>query len=106
MSPKILFAGAVVVSLLLYFSLAEAVNWQESKDKHFIAYHVKADKPFARKVLKKSEGYYKSMPKKLGITRYSNFWTWDNRVKLYLYSDRATFLNETGKPQWARAVAN
>ncbi len=96
--------GAVV--LFLPVAPAEALKWQERKDEHFIAYHTKEDNPFAGKVLKKSEGYYKSIPKKLGITRYSQFWTWDNRVKIWLYPDRATFLNETKKPEWARAVAN
>ena len=104
---KTIFSVAVrVVILFILATPAKAVNWQECKGKHFIAYHTKDDGPFAGKVLKKSEGYYKSIPRKLGITRYSQFWTWDNRVKLYLYPDRATFLNETRKPEWARAVAN
>lgn len=106
MRKTILFVTVWIAVLSIAAGPAEAVNWQESKGRHFIAYHVKADKPFAGKVLKKSEGYYKSIPKKLGITRYSNFWTWDNRVKIYIYSDRATFLNETGTPVWARALAN
>lgn len=106
MGKTILSTLVGLVVLFLAADPAEAIKWQESKDEHFVAYHVKAHKPFAGKVLKKSEAYYKSIPKKLGITRYSQFWTWDNRVKIYLYPDRATFLNETRMPEWARALAN
>jgi hypothetical protein len=95
-----------ITILLIAASPAPAVTWKELKDKHFIAYHTKDHASFARTVTKRSESYYKSIPKRLGITRFGQFWTWDNRVKIYLYPDRATFLNETKTPVWARALAN
>ncbi len=101
-----LIAVAIVAVLLTPVAEALALSWKETKDTHFIVYYTKDDEKFAKEVLKKAEGYYKSIPRKLGITRYSSFWTWDNRVKIYIHSDRATFLLKTKRKEWVRAIAN
>ena len=82
-----------------------AENWIELKGDHFIVYQQKESR-FAGEVLKKSEVYYKQISSDLGYQRYSNFWQWDNRVKIYIYPTQAEFLAATGQQNWSHGVAN
>jgi len=102
----LLAVAATIVLLLSYLPSAQGLDWEEIKESHFIIYHFKQDKEFAREVSRKAEEYYKSIPDRLGISRYSNSWSWDNRVKIYIYPDRVTFLEQTGTQGWSRAIAN
>jgi len=78
-----------------------AEEWHEIKGKHFVVfYRQDEDKTAARKVLRKAEGYYKKIGAQIGYTRYSQFWTWDERVKIILFHDQQTFMKETGHPNW------
>lgn len=99
-------AAAAIVFLLFYLPSALALSWQEAKDTHFIIYHYKEDYEYAKDVLYGSESHYQSIPRRLGLSQSFSFWTWENRVKIYIYPDRATFLEQTGSQGWSRAVAN
>ena len=90
---------------LLFSFAAHALEWQEIKSEHFIIYFIH-DAKFAKKVSHRSEIYYKRIASELGYQRHSGFWTWDNRVKVYIYPDRKTFLETTGQPEWSDGVAN
>ena len=79
-----------------------AQDWEEEKSAHFIiAYSNRQNSSWAHEVLSKAEGYYDKIADKLGYSRYDNFWTWDNRVKIIVYSDKDTFIKETGQPPWS-----
>jgi len=84
---------------------AQEPKWQEFKSEHFIVYFVD-DKKFAKKVSRKSENYYRTIASELGYQRYSEFWTWDNRVKIYLHPNRESYIKVTDQPQWSEGVAN
>ena len=99
-------AAATIVFLLFYLPSALGLNWQEAKDTHFIVYHYKEDNEFAKNVLRGSESHYQSIPGRLGLSQSFSFWTWENRVKIYIYPDRATFLEQTESQGWSRAIAN
>jgi hypothetical protein len=100
-------AAALIVALTTCCAAAApALSWNQIKDKHFIVFYTESRDEFAGKILEKSEGYYRSIPRKLGITRHSDFWTWDNRVKIRIYPDRKTFLEKTKRRPWVRAIAN
>ena len=60
------------------------------KGDHFLVYFTK-DEGFAKDVLNKSELYYNRISSDLGYARYSEFWTWDKRVKIYIYPDKDSF---------------
>ena len=81
-------------------------NWLELKGSHFIVYYGRGLKDFAIAVLRKAEKDYRSLADYLGYARYSRFWTWDNRVKIYIYPDRKTYLQLTGEPAWSAGVAS
>ncbi|MBN1870239.1 MAG: hypothetical protein JW847_06680 [Candidatus Omnitrophica bacterium] len=85
-------------------SFVQAQEWQEMKSEHFIVYYI-GEQDFAKDVLRQSEIYYKRIANELGYQRYSGFWTWDHRVKIYIYPDKETFIKETGQPQWSEGVA-
>ena len=84
---------------------AQEIEWQESKSEHFIIYYTD-DEGFAKKVSRQSEIYYRNIASELGYQRYSEFWTWNKRVKIYIYPDRESFLKKTNQPEWSEGVAN
>ncbi len=81
-----------------------ADDWQELKGDHFIIFHANNEK-FSKEVLSASEKYYKKIAEDLGYARYSNFWQWDNRVKIYIYPTEADYLKATGEPAWSKGLA-
>jgi hypothetical protein len=90
---------------LLISALGRAEDWQEAKGEHFIVYFTK-EAEFAKRVLNKAEVYYRRIASELGYPRYSEFWLWDKRVRIYIYPDRQTFLKMTGQPDWSHGMAS
>jgi len=80
-------------------------NWKELKGDHFITYYVN-DEDFASEVLRKAEGHYHQISSDLGYQRYTNFWQWDRRVKIFIYAQVEDFLAGTGQPGWSKGVAD
>ncbi len=78
-------------------------SWANLKDKHFIVYYeVKEDESLARLVLRNAEDYYEKIANQIGYARYSNFWTWDERAKIIVFSSQEAFMRETGQPAWSK----
>ena len=86
-------------------AISVALDWQELKSEHFIVYFTKEEK-FAKDLLYKSEDYYKRIASDIGYPRYSGFWTWENRVRIYIYPDHSSFLKATGQPNWSLGMAD
>jgi len=81
--------------------------WQELKGKHFIVYYSdSANRSTAERLLNEAERYYRKIGTQLGFTRYSDFWTWDNRAKVVLFPDQQTFRESTNQPQWSTGYAD
>ncbi len=91
--------------LLLILTPARAEQWQVLNSDHFIV-HFLSDEQFARDVLDKSEIYYNDIATQLGYPRYSEFWLWDKRVKIFIYADHRSYLNATGQPDWSQGMAD
>jgi len=77
------------------------VKWKEVKEEHFIVYY-SGRKKFAEEVSRRAEFFYDKIANDLGYDRHSNFWQWDNRVKIYLFATREEFVLQTALP-WALA---
>lgn len=60
----------------------------------------------AREVVRKAEYYYGKIASDLGYPRYSNFWQWDKRVKIYLHASAEDFQKATGQPSWSHGMAS
>ena len=91
---------------LLISSPAHAENWKELKGDHFIVYYQGEEKVFIREVLRKAESYYHDISTDLGYARRSNFWQWENRVKIYIHPTREEFIHATNEPTWSEGVAD
>lgn len=107
----------LILSLLLAFLLSTPAlgqtlqNWKELKGDHFVIYYGKDDSKgdgdrFARDVLRASESYYRQISLDLGYQRYSEFWQWDKRVKIFIYQTRDEFQGATLQPKWSHGMAN
>ena len=72
---------------------AIAQEWQAAKSEHFIVYYLD-DKDFAGETAKRAEYYYGKIASDLGYVRYDNFWQWENRVAIYIYSTEQQFVVE------------
>ncbi len=107
----VLSLGQILTFFLIGHSLVFeqdlfANEWRELKGAHFIVnFEDDQDSSLADKVLKKAEGYYHSIAEHLGYSRYSNFWTWEERVKIIIFKDRSAFLRSTGQPRWSLGYA-
>lgn len=101
---SIVFPVCILLSSVFLSNLC-AQEWIELRSEHFIIYFTK-DEKFAKQVLNKSEIYYKQIAVDLGYQRYSNFWLWNNRCKIYLYPDHNSYLKTTSSPAWSHGQAN
>ena len=102
---------AVILMLSLTFAWStdafDHLQWLQLKDTHFIVnFQEERDRPAAQKILREAERYYQRIGEAIGFTRYGNFWTWDNRAKIFLFADKEDFLAETGQPEWSIGYAN
>lgn len=101
---RVFFASAACIACTAICSYAE--DWQKLSSDHFNLFFARADDKFAREVLDRSEAYYAQIASDLGYARYSEFWTWGNKVKIYIYPDHASFMEATGQPEWSQGMAD
>ncbi len=102
------YAFGFLLAFLYLLSLQTDVysqEWIELKGEHFIIYSTKEEK-FTKQVLDKAEIYYKQIAVNLGYQRYSDFWLWDKRCKIYLYSDHESYVKANNRPVWSHGQAN
>ena len=109
-SHKFIKYSGILVScaaFIIFFapSLSLAQEWAELKGDHFIVYFA-GDEDLAKNVLNKAEYYYSKIATDLGYPRYSEFWTWDKRTKIYIYPDRDSFIKASGQPSWSVGMAD
>lgn len=91
--------------LLGGITLSSAQEWQKIGSDHFLIYFTR-EESFAKEVTRNAEDYYRHIAADLRYQRYSEFWTWDNRVKIYIYPDRNSYLNASGMPNWSAGMAD
>ena len=82
----------------------EPPAWKVVKGKHFIVHH-RDDRAFADKAAARAEEHYRTIAADLGFTKYGDFWTWDKRVKIFIYPTQAEFMRAVGAPKWAAGKA-
>ena len=93
--------------LFLIATVLVAQDWQELKGEHFIVYFTQdKEEEFVKGVLRKAERDYVRIATDLGYARYEDFWTWDSRVKIYIYPDHASYLKYSNQPDWSEGMAD
>ena len=83
---------------------SEGEPWKLIKADHFII-HYREDEPFARQIARKADADYTRIAEDLGYRRHSNFWMWDNRVKIFIYPTQEEFQKVPGTREWALAIS-
>ena len=96
---------AVALNCIAVPMSAQAQDWQEVKGDHFIVYYL-ANETFTKQVARRAEFYYNQIASDLGYPRYSDFWQWDDRCKIYLYPNEEEFKRITGQPFWSHGMAH
>ncbi len=79
--------------------------WKEIKGDHFIVKYV-TNETQAKDVAHKAEGYYRKVADDIGYGRYSEFWQWDKRVKIFIHPTKEAFQKTTGQPAWSDGMAS
>jgi hypothetical protein len=79
--------------------------WQTNKSQHFIIYYQEAPYGYINELINLAEKYYTSIVDELGYRRF-DFWSWDNRAKIYMYKDDASYHADTQRAAWSGAVVN
>ena len=112
--------GCLALFILIFSCIAcpaQSESWQELKDEHFIVYYSLAGESsgsgsagmtedFARQTLFEAEKCYKRLATELGYARNSEFWTWDKRVKIYIFGSKGAYLKSGEHPSWSEGMAD
>lgn len=104
MAKKLPLLIAFVLVFLCRPGVSFGQQWKELSSEHFIV-HFMQDESFANDVSHKAEEYYSRIASDFGYTRF-NFWTWDNRVKIYIYPDRDSYHAAAPQPAWSEGMAD
>lgn len=90
----------------LCFAQVTQLLWEVKKSEHFNIYYRGVSVQYVDEVIKKSEACYRDITQELGFTRYSDFWTWDKRAKIYIFSNKDEYVKITNQPVWSAAGTN
>lgn len=105
--PKFVKCGLWLFFMFGMCSAVCAQEWREIKDDHFVVYYDPAvGRDAAQTLLRRAEDYYRKIGDQIGYNRYTNFWTWDERVKIFVFADQKSFVESTGQPAWATGYAD
>lgn len=98
----------IILAILLTLPAASfGLYWEKINGDHFIVnFSENKDRPLAQEVLAKAEVFYNRIADNLGYPRYSDFWSWDKRVNIFIYPDSTSYFQATGQPEWSDGVAD
>jgi hypothetical protein len=82
-------------------------GWLKASGDHFVVlYSSSEDADTANDILNHAEDYYNSIADDIGYSRYQNFWTWNNRVKIIFFDNQLSYVQQTGQPAWSNGFAS
>jgi hypothetical protein len=98
------------ISLLAWADIDSSFNppgWQKLKGDHFVVlFPASGDEDMAHGILNHAEEYYEAIADDIGYSRYRNFWTWNDRVKIIIFDTQESYTRETGQPPWSQGFAS
>lgn len=98
------FAAALGFSLLFTAQASCQGDWLVEKSNHFLVYYSDAaSTEYVKKVISAAELYYKEIRDSLGF-RIFDFWSWDKRCSIYLYSSKDAYYYYAQQPHWSSGV--
>jgi len=93
--------------IFLFFPLlvyAGTPPWQVFKSTHFLISYKSAKESQLDQLSSKAEEYYNKITDDLGFNRF-DFWTWNNRARIYLFDNQQEYMSATGDPVWSGGQA-
>ncbi len=101
------FIFGIILTIVFssYVCASAKDGFETEKSAHFIIRY-RCDKQFARQIIKYSELYYDKIESDLGLNRYSNFWTWNNRCVIVIFADKSEYHLATNQPEWFAGSAD
>ncbi|MFH0917849.1 MAG: peptidase MA family metallohydrolase [Candidatus Omnitrophota bacterium] len=91
---------SLVILFLPLVVLASDQAWQEVKSTHFKVFYKNAPEDILNQLTQKAEESYDSIANELGFNRF-NFWTWDNRARIYLFDNQDEYMKATLSYNWS-----
>ena len=96
----------VIILVSTFIGYALDNDFKEKRSTHFIVFYKdNVDKDFVDDVIDSAESYYEEIADNLGFRRF-NFWLWDERAEIYIFSDKSSYLSATNAPQWSGGCAS
>lgn len=83
----------------------DASLWKTEKSQHTIIYYQEVPRGYVERLINEAEEYYNSILEDLGYRRFE-FWSWDNRAKIYLYKDASDYHADTQRLYWSSAAVD
>jgi len=78
-------------------------DWKEYKSDHFIVhYHPSISSKYIREFTKRCERYYHLIAERLGFRRF-DYWSWEKRARIFIYSSRPAYVKDRGRSEWSVA---
>ncbi|MGE0269183.1 MAG: peptidase MA family metallohydrolase [Candidatus Omnitrophota bacterium] len=90
---------------ILWGSYSYAAEWKELRGKHVVVYYNNAPKDFVDAVEEATETYYNNISKNLGFGRTQN-WSYENRVKIYIYDSSEDYVYAGKQAGWSHGSAS
>ena len=90
----------LVILFLPLVIFAQDQAWQVVKSTHFNIFYKNAPEDALNELTQKAEDCYDSIADEFGFNRF-NFWTWDNRAKIYLFDNKDEYLKGTQGFGWS-----
>jgi hypothetical protein len=96
------FCGVISLPVFAYSSDYDykGVQYDELRFPHFIVYYDKSvSESYANKVGDMGERFYMDITEEFNLVR-NEFWTWDNRAKIFVAKDKDAFKTSFSCPAW------
>lgn len=90
----------IVFLFLPIIVFAQNPEWKVFKSTHFLVYYKQASEYLLQELSQKVECYYDEITEEFGFNRI-NFWTWDNRAKIYLYDNQDEYKKVNRDLAWS-----
>ncbi len=98
--------GMLVMVAVIAAGSAHAVTkeWKEKHSSHFVIYYKDTPEDFLKRVTESAETYYVDITRGLGFTRFKS-WSYDEKARIYIYSDREDYLSDSQHAGWSHGTA-
>ncbi|MBL7157554.1 MAG: hypothetical protein ISS92_05290 [Candidatus Omnitrophica bacterium] len=81
-------------------------EWVEHKSDHFLIYYKDSISPsYIKQFTRKCEQYYDVITERLGFNRF-DFWLWEDRAKIFLYSTHKEYVRDAQRPTWSGGLVH